>query len=259
MMPGVRVPILAYHAVEAGPGPLCIDPTGFAAVVEELDAAGYRSMTAGELAVYVSREEPPPPQTVVFTFDDGYASVHGHALPILRSHGFTATVFPVTAHLGGTNRWDEGRAGTPTLRLMDRRQLETLVAAGWEIGGHTHTHRVMPRLTDTEIVDELARSNEILADIAGETVQSFAYPFGLHDSRVRKFTGGTYRLCLEIGAREFSPSDPLDRAPRVEGWYARSGRQARRLSGALGPLYLAGRRTARGARRAWPLGGGGAR
>lgn len=255
MMSGGRIPILAYHAVEPGPGPLCVDPAGFTAVIEEFAAAGYRSVTVAELVDWVERGVPLPPRTVAFTFDDGYASVHRHALPILNRHGFTATVFPVTAHLGGTNRWDEGRTGIPTLDVMDRRQLEDLVAAGWEIGGHTHTHRPMLLLTDEEILDELSRSNEILSGLTGRPIRSFAYPYGLHDHRVRVSTAAVYSIALEIGAREFSTSDPLDRAPRVEGWYVRSAGQARLVSGSFGIPYLVARGAARRARRLLRRGG----
>ncbi len=244
-----KVPILAYHAVEEGPGPLCIDPTAFAAVVETFAAAGFSSVTAGALVEHLDTGTPLPHRTVVFTFDDGYASVHRHAFPVLARHGFTATVFPVTAHLGDTNRWDDGRAEIPTLELMTRAQVEDLAEAGWEIGGHTHTHRPMPSLDDREVTEELARSNDILAELSGTEVRSFAYPFGLHDARVRHLAASVYPLCLEIGADRFSASSPRDRAPRVEGFYVRTATQARYLAGGLGAGYLTVRRSARSLRR----------
>ncbi len=253
----VKVHILAYHAIETGPGPLCVDPRGFAAVVETFATAGFRSLTAAELLHHVVNDRPLPPRTVVFTFDDGYASVYDQAFPVLARHGFTATVFPVTAHLGDANRWDEGRPGIPRLRLMDGSRLQELVAAGWELGGHTHTHRPLTGLDDRQIDDELNRSNEILAELTGAPIRTFAYPFGLHDPRVRRRAATAYRLAFEIGAGTFVASAPLDRAPRIEGWYVRTGTHARTLTGPFGPLYLMIRRRARTVRRL--LRGGGDR
>ena len=41
---------------------------------------------------------------VGLTFDDGYADFAEYALPVLRRHGFTATVFVIAGRLGGDSR-----------------------------------------------------------------------------------------------------------------------------------------------------------
>ena len=78
---------------------------------------------------------------VGLTFDDGYVNVLDIAVPELRRHGFTATMFIISDLLGKTNEWED--AGTPVWPLMSVDQVIKVAAAGMEIGSHTATH---PRL-----------------------------------------------------------------------------------------------------------------
>lgn len=252
--------VLAYHAVEAGPGPLCVDPVDFASVAATFAERGYAAMTVSQLAETAVRREDLPDRTVLFTFDDGYESVYHHALPVLAELGYRATVFPVSAYLGGRNLWDVGVPGIPELTLMSEEQLSSLVDAGWEIGGHTHTHPRLPELSDTQIEEQLAASEEVLSRITGTRLTSFAYPYGRYDARVRSLAGRRYRICLGIGVEPFRLDAPFDSAPRVEGWYVRNRRQALLVAGSMATPYLGARRRLRLARaRLEPMARGGER
>ena len=55
----------------------------------------------------------PPERAVALTFDDGFASVVDHALPLLLERGFPATVFCVAGYLGGLNDWPTEPARPP--------------------------------------------------------------------------------------------------------------------------------------------------
>ena len=61
-----------------------------------LDAA-VRHLKAGSL----------PARAACITFDDGYADNHHVAMPILRSHGLTATFFIATGFLDGGRMWND--------------------------------------------------------------------------------------------------------------------------------------------------------
>lgn len=241
--------ILAYHAIDHGPGPLCIAPSAFASVVEVFAHSGYRSLTVRQLIDHISSHGRIPQRSVTFTFDDGYESVYRNALPILSAHEFTATVFPVTAHLGGLNHWDKGLGWVPDLAIMGVDHLDDLLAAGWEAGAHTHTHPSLPDLSTAAIEKELERSEDLLSTIAGDVPASFAYPYGRHDARVRRVVAGRYRIALGVGASAFRIGDAWERAPRIEGWYVRDPGQARLLCGSFGGPYLVARRSIRGAGR----------
>jgi len=54
---------------------------------------GFRSVGLGDLHDHVSGKRALPPKSIVLTFDDGYLDNWTHAAPLLRRHGFTATVF----------------------------------------------------------------------------------------------------------------------------------------------------------------------
>ena len=101
----VPVPVLMYHSIATGATRkfrrFAVNPVEFAAQMEYLDAAGYRPVTAAELAGRRSGGSLPP-RPVVLTFDDAYTDFYSAALPVLREHGFRATLYVPTAYVGAT-------------------------------------------------------------------------------------------------------------------------------------------------------------
>lgn len=239
------VTILAYHAIETGPGPICLDAHTFRRQIDALHEAGCVALTMEEVGRHLRAGTPFPDRAVALTFDDAYASVHRAALPVLAEVGWAATVFPVTAELGGYNRWDADRGRMPTLRLVSSTELVELLAAGWDLGSHTHSHRDLTSLDARTLGTELDRSTAMLEDLSQRPVGSFAYPFGRHDARVRAAAWRRYGTCLTIGARRARLGEDLDRIERVDAWYLQRSWQARLLPGHAGDVYLAVRRLAR--------------
>ena len=238
----VTAAILAYHAVERGPGPLCVSPDVFRRQIEALAESDAVVLSVSDLAERM-RSGTLPPNSVSITFDDGYESVHRYALPILTAHGYVATVFPVTSQLGGVNAW--GTNATPRLRLLDRDQLGELAASGWEVGSHTHTHRPLVGLSEVEVNREIRTACSRLQDVVGLEVRSFAYPYGAYDEVSRRAVHAVHDVCVGIGASlvtETSASDLLD---RVDAWYVRRPWQIRHLHGSAGHAYLGIRRAGR--------------
>jgi peptidoglycan/xylan/chitin deacetylase (PgdA/CDA1 family) len=125
---------------------------------------------------------------VCVTFDDGFASVHAHALPVLRRLGIPATAFVVTAFVGGRepmpfDRWSRhnaGRAPLESWRCMNWQELEECAASGvLEIGAHSHQHLDGRRCTATQLEDEAGTSRAILrARLGSALADSYAYPYG---------------------------------------------------------------------------------
>ena len=243
------VTILAFHAVEDGPGPVCLPPRTFRRQVEALHEAGCVALTMAEVAGHLETGEPFPDRAIAFTFDDAYASVHREALPVLAEVGWRATAFPVTAELGGHNRWDADRGRMPPLRLVSETELLELLAAGWDLGDHTHTHRDLTALGGDAVGDELERSVGVLEDLAQRAVRTFAYPFGRHDEDVRRAAASRFGTCLTIGAGRARIGADRARVERVDAWYVQRRWQARRLPGRVGDAYLALRRLGRTSRR----------
>ncbi|MEU9604762.1 polysaccharide deacetylase family protein [Streptomyces sp. NPDC048057] len=118
---------------------------------------------------------------VGLTFDDGYADFAAAALPVLRRHGCSATLFVLPGRLGGDNAWDpEG----PRRPLVDEADLRTAAAAGTEIASHGLYHVDLTRLDAAALREETARSRAWLAELTGRAPQGFCYPYGTVDERV---------------------------------------------------------------------------
>lgn len=180
------VPIFMYHAVGRTPAPsihaLSVSPEVFADQMLLLNERGFTPVTTACLAAAWRGGSTLPHRPVLITFDDGYQGVHQHALPILRRHGFPATVFVTTGWLRGPHEI----AGAALDTMLDWGQVRELAMEGAEIGGHSHTHPQLDQLPDDLLRYEVERCKEIIAEQLGFPPVSFAYPYGYSDRRVRQ-------------------------------------------------------------------------
>lgn len=184
-MTTTRVPVLCYHRVG---GPLELGVTRVAARafvrhVRTLARAAWQTVGLREFVALTERGGSPP-NTLLITFDDAYASLERVALPTLRDAGFRATLFVITDFVGHENAWDLPYGGRQ--RHLGWAALERWHAEGFDIASHTATHPRLDWLTDEEVVDELARSRATLVQRFGEAAGvAVAYPFGRSGERVR--------------------------------------------------------------------------
>lgn len=239
--------------MEEGPAPLCIRPEVFRRQVEALLSAGFASYPLTEVGTWIKEGVPFPPGALSITFDDAYESVFTEAFPILETAGLKATVFAVTGALGQTNKWAPPSQGA--VRIMTASQLKELSEAGWEVGSHTHSHRSLPGLTDSELRSDLLTSRSILEDAIGRGVQVMAYPYGHHDSRTRTVAGSLHDVCVTIGVARATGRSRLDAVERVDAWYVRRRWQIRSLDRPRGAVYLRWRGGARFVGTRWRQGG----
>jgi peptidoglycan/xylan/chitin deacetylase (PgdA/CDA1 family) len=65
-------------------------------------------------------------------------------------------------------------------------EINKLVEAGAEIGGHTMTHPALDRLSPADVASELFCSKELTEKRTGRLVKSFSYPYGIYNSEVRE-------------------------------------------------------------------------
>lgn len=205
-------PILLYHSLtaEARPTyrPYAVDPSRFRNQMGLLAAEGYHTLTVRELAaILVDPTREVPERTALVTFDDGFEEVHSVALPILAALGLRATVFVVSAAVGGTSSWLSG-ARDSERRLLDWTEIRELHAAGIEIGSHGHTHRQLDVLSPTQIEEEVRRSKEVLEEGIGSAISSFAYPHGYHSAIVKELVRQSgYRVACGVKHALSHPSD----------------------------------------------------
>ena len=69
-------------------------------------------------------------------------------------------------------------------RSLQNRELRDLSSAGFEIGGHGYSHKLLRGLSANEMNDEIAPCKPVLEDITGMEVGMFCYPCGRYDEKV---------------------------------------------------------------------------
>jgi peptidoglycan/xylan/chitin deacetylase (PgdA/CDA1 family) len=212
--PGVAV--LCFHGLISGRREsvpfeeLHVSPEVFAGQCE-LIARHCTPLSGDDLRRARQSGQPLPPRSVLVTFDDGYASVLSHALPVLARYRIPATVFVASEpiereeHFWYDAMWRRhGEAAvlaarrapyadwrrlvdsvrTPALQAEDHRPLtrdELKALAGHpliEIGAHTLTHPTLARVPGSDQREEIASCRKRLAELTGTAVTSFAYPYG---------------------------------------------------------------------------------
>lgn len=174
--------VLMYHSVTAyadDPYLVTVDPDRFDRQLRWLRARGLRGVSMRELLASSGRER--ARGLVGLTFDDGYVDFAENVVPALLRHGCTATVFVIAGRLGGSNEWDPRG---PRKQLMTADDVRRVARAGMEVGSHGLRHRRLSPLRDAALRAEVRDSREALAEITGEQVDGFCYPYGDLDTAV---------------------------------------------------------------------------
>lgn len=229
--------ILCYHAVQPHwTSPLAVEPDAFARQAAWL--ARWRDVVPLSRAVErLDRRGRLPRGTVALTFDDGFASVHQHALPHLRRHGLPSTVFLVAETLCDPPRpvdWVDTPPPYP-LQTLTLDQVLEMQDAGVEFGSHSWAHHDLTTLDPETCVEDLRRSRELLEDLLGRPVPFLAYPRGRNDAGVRRaaaVAGYTHSFTLPQGPEPFDDAHGVPRA----GVWPGNGRASVALK--TKPLYL---------------------
>jgi peptidoglycan/xylan/chitin deacetylase (PgdA/CDA1 family) len=178
------ITILSYHSIDNHGTPLSVSPRHFAAQMKTVANEGCPTFTMSDVAKHLSQSRPFPPRAVAVTFDDGFASVVGEAVPMLRHLGIKATVFIITGMVGRRTDWTDRGQTLPSLPLLTWEQIEGLRDAGIEIGAHSITHGFLTQYADAELQEELEGPKSLLQERLGVPAAVLAYPQGDYDIRV---------------------------------------------------------------------------
>jgi len=232
------VTILCYHSVEPHwNSPLAVAPEAFAQQATWLSRSRQVLPVRDALPRLDARGRLPR-GVAALTFDDGFAALHEHVLPVLVREKLPATVFLVAQTLTPAGRpvdWvDTPGTEPPTTLTLD--QVLEMQEAGVDFQSHSWAHRDLTQLARDECVRDLRESRELLSDLLGRRVTLLAYPRGLHDAKVREAAaaaGYTHGFALPETAEQ--PGDYA--VPRV-GIYRGNGPLAVRVKAARPYLRL---------------------
>jgi peptidoglycan/xylan/chitin deacetylase (PgdA/CDA1 family) len=124
---------------------------------------------------------------VAITFDDGYASLHDIAAPVLQASGATASVYLNTGRIGEHLRVpSEALLGHyPDDQFMTWKEVSTLRQAGWTVGSHGLEHLDLTAESADSVFEELVQSKREIEDRIGVPCDHFAYTWGRFNKPVQ--------------------------------------------------------------------------
>ncbi|MBP7445328.1 MAG: polysaccharide deacetylase family protein [Zoogloea sp.] len=215
-----QVQILMYHRVGHFPGRVkahgalyCHLPR-FRAQMKMFRVLGYSVISLDDAAAGLRGEIALPPRPLVLTFDDAYVDFLANAAPVLKAHGYPATVYAVSGLIGTTSSWDAG-VGPEPAPLMNAAQLREVQDMGFTIGSHSKSHLRLAQQDDACIAAETRDSKTALEDLLGRRVDHFCYPYGSHDLRAVQAAAAagyvTGTTCVRAAA---TPAEDLLALPR---------------------------------------------
>lgn len=189
------IPVLMYHSVSVDSMPaghgyygITTSPEQFDQQIRMLRREGFSDMAFCDLA-----PETVASRQVVITFDDGYRDNLTAAWPILRAHGFTATIFLASDFVGKSFK-DRACLSWDDVRQMRKE--------GAVFGSHTASHPELVTLGDAEIEREWKTSKKAMEEQLGEEIRFFSYPYAFPETNrrfVERLKGILQKLGFEKG------------------------------------------------------------
>ena len=181
----IRIRVLLYHD---------ISPQEHNNFKRQLDwlSRNWTFISPEQFSAFMSGKVTIQNNSLLLTFDDGFASNLAIAKEILNPMGIKALFF-VVSDLAGIEDREEAKKfianhvqlGTsiqklsPYLNNMKWSDLEDLLKQGHTIGAHTSTHARLSEIKSSKILEEeIISSADRLSDRLGVQVEHFAYTFG---------------------------------------------------------------------------------
>ena len=203
--------VLTFHSIDDSGSVLSFPVKTFARLVERLAGSGTPVVTFEEL---LRRND-----GVTLTFDDGMRSVHRHALPVLRAHGFPAHLFLTTGRVGQDIGWPERGGQGVRFEMLSWPDIEDCARYGIRVESHTVSHPDLRGLAPASVLDECLGADDEIERRVGRRPTLFAYPFGYFDESVRRTVAPRYRGCFTTRLGYLGSAGDLSRVRRLDSYY----------------------------------------
>jgi peptidoglycan/xylan/chitin deacetylase (PgdA/CDA1 family) len=213
---GIKIPILMYHSISDQEDSGChpyfqtnTKPEIFSRHMQYLADNGYNVISLSDAVALISdksssslvtqstNQPVTPRKYCVLTWDDGFRDFHDTAWPILKKHGFTASMFIPTGYISDDRKQLNGRD------CLTWDEVKALAGNGVTFGAHTVSHVQLydlrkaeakspdlsfPRRRDS-IDLELQASKRTIEERLGILIEhySYAYAFPEHDRQFISF------------------------------------------------------------------------
>jgi len=166
-----RLAILTYHGIVAEPGVFAparwsrrhtIDAITFAQQLDYIVTSESKTMLPNLL------DDTSAQGSLVITFDDAHSSDYTIAADALERRHLSAAFFVPWCYLDQPG-------------YLEKTQVRALRSRSFEIGSHSLTHRRLTQLSEQEVWREVLQSKLQLEDLLGESVATFALPYGSYE------------------------------------------------------------------------------
>jgi len=172
-------PIVMLHHVDDFADPSfemwCITRNKFLGLLNYLSSNNIQTITFSDI-VKDKRILKNGAKKVILTFDDCSKRLCDFVVPELLKKKMKASFYMPTAHIGKHNSWNV-EEGLPKIELMNENDLKELGKVGMEVGSHSHAHIRLKDVTYKVAEEQVLLSKQIIEDIVGDKVYSFAFPY----------------------------------------------------------------------------------
>jgi len=193
--PNVKIPILLYHSIDNSGSSISITPKEFKTHMEYLKYNGYQTISLLQFVEWLYVDSNSPTKKAVITFDDGFKNNHTEAFPVLRKHGFTATIFLATDYINGISSWDKDKS-IPEVPMLSWDEIREMSDNGIDFGSHSCSHRYLTRISKGELEAELLNSKSIIEARLKKPVRFLCHPYGDTNHRTQRIA----KECGYLGA-----------------------------------------------------------
>ena len=195
----MKIPIVSYHSISDENCPISLSLNEFERQLAFFKKNNFQSIHYNEIKNNSSKK-------FIITFDDGYKDLIENALPLLKKYNFKATCLIISNLIGKSNMWDEHNNNIKDKELMNLSDIDFWLKNGMKIGSHSKNHKKLTLLKEKDAKDEIINSKIELESLTGTSINSFCYPYGLHNESIVNIVKEEYDSAFTTNRSRFDPA-----------------------------------------------------